>query len=522
MVGVLVRLRLALLRRARGTGPTARLWYGATWLLGLLVGGAVGAGVALLLRADPGGFAGIALAVLALTVAFAWVVIPILVPALANQAIDPARLDAYPIPARTKVAGLLAGSLIAPTVLGLLVGGLGGAVGAALAGASPVGVLLAVGAAAVMVVLCVAVSGAVQALLSDALGSRRGRDAVLVLSGGLALLGVLLGQLGQLAPGSGGAVAGLASGPIGVALTWLPPASLGAAMADFADGRPAVGLARTATGLLVIAGAVWGWARVVAHRPRAAGRGSSAARATGIEQSLGPWPLTAIGHSRFAAALYQQWRYTCFRSPAAVRYVLLPMIIVAPLLALRGSELPMVLIAATLAIAASAGTASAFDFDDRGFEFLMTTGAPWRPVLLGKVVSAILLGMPFLVVMLVGVAVAFDRRDELLAGLVLALALALMGIGLGAASSARNPANKARRQQQQGARLAAQFLVVGFPLLVVGAVYGLRSALGLEIGDLTLALALLPIGGLTAWYGVALGARWLQRDPWRVHELLEL
>ena len=75
----------------------------------------------------------------------------------------------------------------------------------------------------------------------------------------------------------------------------------------------------------------------------------------------------------------------------------MPWLAFLPVLLLRGAELPMVLIAGVLGIAASGGASYAFDFDDRGFEFLMMTGAPWRPVLLGKAVSFSIIGLPVLV-----------------------------------------------------------------------------------------------------------------------------
>jgi hypothetical protein len=518
MVGVLVRLRLALAARGRGSGTVARLWRGGTWVLGLLLGGLVGAGVALLLVQDPGGYAAPSLTMLALVVGFSWVAIPILVPALANQAIDPARLDPYPLAPRTQVVGLLAGALVAPTVLGLLLGGLGGAVGVALAGGGVLAAAGAVGAALVLVGLCVAASGAVQAFLASALSSRRGRDVVLLLSGGVALLGALVGEVAPRAAGFAGA---FADGPLATALSWIPPGSLGASMASFADGQVGAALARVGTGLLGTALAIGWWVRVIAGRPSTAGRASAAPRSTGIEQALGPWPLTVLGHSRFAAALYQQWRYMFFRSAAALRYLVVPLVAFLPLLLLRGADLPLVLVAGVLGIAASTGASYAFDFDDRGFEFLMMTGAPWRPVLLGKALSFTILGLPVLVGFWVALALVFDRRDELAAGMTLALALTLMGLGLGAAASVRNPSNKAQRRQQRGARLAVQLLVVAIPLLVAGALFWLRGELAPGISDLALAVALLPLGAAVAWTGVELGARWLTRDPWRTHALLE-
>ena len=184
MAGVLLQLKLAIQRRSFGHGGTAqRAAYVGGWLLAVVLGLGAGAVVALL-DASRDGLGDLALVSLLTLVFLGWVLVPVVMPGIGDQTVDPARLEQYPISAGQQVSGLLLGALVAPTALFTLLLAAGGTFATGEAVSARIFVLLA---AVVFTVQCVAASRSVQALLSGMLQSRRGRDLVLAASGVLTL-----------------------------------------------------------------------------------------------------------------------------------------------------------------------------------------------------------------------------------------------------------------------------------------------------------------------------------------------
>ena len=107
MARVLVALRLAIQRRARGRGALARVWFMVRWLgamaLGLFLGYAVAG-----LDAMRTGVSDLMLAVFFTMVFVVWLIVPVMKPQLAVQTVDPERLEQFPLSAREQVLGPLA------------------------------------------------------------------------------------------------------------------------------------------------------------------------------------------------------------------------------------------------------------------------------------------------------------------------------------------------------------------------------------------------------------------------------
>jgi hypothetical protein len=180
---VILRLKLAILRRGRGRGGAAqRVWFILSWavtvVLGLAVGGSLAAAASM-----PGPRGDLVVVVVGSLVVLAWVLTPVLAPGLSDQVVDPARLEQYPLTRREQVGGLLLAGLVSPAAAFTLLISAGGT--AAAGERWTVGVVVAT-LAVLTTVFCVAASRTTQTVLAGALTSRRGRELVIVLGGALA------------------------------------------------------------------------------------------------------------------------------------------------------------------------------------------------------------------------------------------------------------------------------------------------------------------------------------------------
>ena len=182
MAVVLLQLKLAIQRRSFGHGGTGqRLAYVGGWLLALVLGLGTGAVVAFL-DSSRDGLGDLALVGLLTVVFLGWVLVPVVMPGLGDQTVDPARLEQYPISPQGSRCPDCCWALSSPrrrcSRSCWRPVGPSRPVKQSLRGCSWLP------AAVVFTVLCVAASRSVQALLSGVLQSRRGRDLVLVGNGG--------------------------------------------------------------------------------------------------------------------------------------------------------------------------------------------------------------------------------------------------------------------------------------------------------------------------------------------------
>ena len=247
MALVLLRLRLAIARRSRGTGNAAQLYLATSWVLGGISGLLAGMSIATILS---GSGAGDLLLLAAFCAVFLpWVIGPIVEPTLADGVVDPRRLEQFPLTGWQQVSGLLAGALASPTATFTFLMAAGGAFALDV---DPAVRIAAVVVAVAYTLLCVATSRSVQALLAGALGSRRGAD-IAAIAASLLVLGIyLFAQEARNAVETLGALA--LDGPIGTVVSWLPPGAAARALLDARDGDWLGFAVRTGVVLATIAG----------------------------------------------------------------------------------------------------------------------------------------------------------------------------------------------------------------------------------------------------------------------------
>jgi ABC-2 type transport system permease protein len=515
---VLVRLKLAIQRRSWGHGGTGqRLAFVFGWLLALVLGLGAGELVAFL-DSSRDGLGDLALVVLLTVVFLGWVLIPVVLPGITDQTVDPARLEQYPISAGQQVAGLLLGALIAPTALFTFLLAAGGTFAAGASASARVFVLVA---AVVFTVLCVAASRSVQALLAGVLQSRRGRDVAIAATGVLALGGYLISRsANNLAEN----LLELESAPTEAVLSWLPPGAIGQGVIAVRDDQWGSGLAHLLVALagIGVAVAAWAWAirrRVRGTSARSAGRGG---QPTSGQVSLAPVPLSAWRPSPTLASASQQARYFFFRSPRAVQSAALPAVMGIVLAHTSVADGGLVIAAVFFVLVALMATAfNLFAFDDTGFSYLIATATPWRPVLVGKALVGLLIVGPVLAALVAVEAALNDLWSTAVAAFAVGASVALVVIGVGAVISVVTPLNQvhpagpSRRRVLVGvmAGLAAVVLVLG----VAGFAWVLLS----DQADPTwMALGAVPVAGLLAWALLRYAGGRLERDPWRVHDML--
>lgn len=512
MALVLVRLRLALARHGTGrSGGSERAWFMASWALGLVLGLATGAVVAELesSRSGPGDVGVVAL----LTIVWlGWVVLPVVLPALADTTVDPARLEQFPLRRREQVVGLTAGSLLAPTAVFTLLAAAGGTVASGESWSARLAVLTS---ALLFTVLCVLSSRAVQALLAGALRSRRGRDAVAVLSS-LVALGIWF-----VARSSRDAVAGLEdpSGPLVAAMSWFPPGAAARASLDARDGDWASSGAHLA--VVVAAGLalalLWAWALERrldggTSRGRVRPEGDPAApRPALLPRAL---PSTSPGPAVAAAA--QQLRYLFFRSPRAVQAVALPVVLGAVLGHSTVGEGGLMV--GVILFTLLCGTASCFALlghDGPGFGYLLLAGPPWRAVLAGKASASLLYLVPLTAVFALVEGAVHGDLENAPAALLAGTAVLLAAAGVGAVGSVRSPVD----QTAPGRRRAGVVAVLGwyalfFVVVGVGALFGAALAESVPVTWVVTGAVLVAL--VAALLLVDAAGRRLARDPWRV------
>ena len=520
MALVLLRLRLAILRRGRGSGGAAqRVWFLLSWVIALVLGLGVG-GMTALAASSPGP-SGDLLVVLVTTVVFlAWLISPILLPGLADEVVDPARLEQFPVRPRDQVLGGLLGGLVGPTALFTFLA----AVGPVVADGASVGArLVTVVFAFVFTVMCVSGARSVQALLTGALRSRRGRDLVLVL-GGVLGLGAYLAS--QAVHDVTGAIVALENSAVVGVLGWLPSGALGHATIDVREGMWLLATLRLLVALGTVALFLTAWSWALGRRVRGVSARAGARRTAGgpqVELGLFPPVLAALEPTPARAAAAQQLRYYLFRSPQAVQGGLLPFVIAVVFAHTAVASGGVVVGAAAMAAfvaAVSTAFINVFGYDDAGVRYLVQGAAPMDQVLRGK--SLALLG-PAIVVLAVFVLVEAGLTNawgEVLPSLFVGSAVLALGAGIGAHVSVLTPQNRVSRQIAKGRALLTAFAVLAVMAVAATAVVLAAQALGEAIGTTAAAGALLVLAAAVTWLLLRTAGSALDRRPLRLLRLL--
>ncbi len=517
MALVLLRLRLAIARRTRGTGNAAQLYLATSWVVGS-VGGLL-AGTVSAALVTVGGTADLLLLVGFWAVFLPWVVGPIVEPTLADGAVDPELLEQYPLTGWEQVRGLLVGALVSPTATFTFLFAVGGVV--ALGEDLPVR-LASLAAAAGFTVMCVSLSRTSQSLLAGLLRSRRGADIAASAASVLVLAIYLFAQDARAATASLGGQS--AYGPVGTLLSWTPPGAAGRAIVSARDGDWLDFLLRLGilAATIALALAVWAWAL-----ERRVNGATGTYRAAARQSIAGSLPLTPgllrklpAGPAR--AATSQQLRYFFLRSPRAIQALVIPPVmgVVVAHSSFDGHG-PEAQTAAFAALSVVAGCFNLFAYDGQGFSYFLLGGAPLRRVLLGKALAPLLYLLPLVV--------GFSLVENLVQGLgPAALASSILagscvvalGVGVGSVATVLNPSDQSRLGQRQGSFVRVFAWFMGY-FAVVGIGGGLWWALAVYIGSLSAGLVMLAATVLVAHRLLAWSGQRLERDPHRVLRRLD-
>ncbi|MGW3202809.1 transporter [Streptomyces sp. NPDC001135] len=218
--------------------------------------------------------------------ALGWAVLPLFFPT-GDETLDPTRLVMLPLRPRPLVRALLAASLVGTGPLFTLLVLAGCALSLAHGAA---GLLCAVVAVGLSLLVCVALARAVATANVRLLTSRKGRDLA-VLSGLVIAVGAQLVNFGAQHLGS----AGLRPlQPVADVLSWVPPASAVAAVRAASEGSYGIALAQLAVAAAGLAALITGWARSLTRLMTApdastlqpADAGGSRRSATGLARLL--------------------------------------------------------------------------------------------------------------------------------------------------------------------------------------------------------------------------------------------
>ena len=158
-------------------------------------------------------------------------------------------------------------------------------------------------------------------------------------------------------------------------------------------------------------------------------------------------------------------------------------------------------------------------FDDKGFSYLVSSGAPLDKVLKGKSLSLLVYMLPSLIVVLIVESLISGRWDEFLDATLLGASFAVIGIAIGTVISVWLPVNQITRSGGKGRAFAGLF--AGFGVMLVLGMIALAVLLGLPDVDHTVlgAVALVSLSAVS-WLIMTLSGRRLNRHPLRVQNLL--
>ena len=257
MAGLLVSLKLRLLRNALRSSTGARV----SFILSTVLAGLVAAATFAALAALRGQAAAADVTTVAFTVfAFGWLILPLVAFGL-DATLDPATLAPYPLRTRPLAAGLLAASAAGAWPLANVLGLLGVTVGLA---HSAAGVAVAVLAVLLEVAFCITLARFVTTALAGLLRSRRGKDLAAFLVLPIFALYELFIQVVPKLTAEGKLTTGSFAG-VGGWLRWIPPGMAAHAIQDASAGHPGAALLRLALLAVITAALGWLWIRFLAR-----------------------------------------------------------------------------------------------------------------------------------------------------------------------------------------------------------------------------------------------------------------
>ena len=490
MVGVLVRLKLTLLRnQARaGTEKVVLLVVGAVMALG--VGAGLTAGL-LSLRFIALDLAGAVVVIAGGLGVLAWALLPLLTSS-DDVLVDPARFALLPLRPRTLAAGLFVATALSPMGVVTVVSSLTLAVTFSRGPAPVASVAVALVAALAGSATCLLASRTVLTSAAAALAGRRGREitiAVGVLTVSLlGLAGPALAEVGErLRSGSVDALVQV--------VAWSPLGAAWAAPWAAAEGRWAVVGGRGLVAGATLVGLWLLYTRAVRARLRPAGAARSP-RPSASRPRRRPG-RTLLPDTPLGALTGRCLRYWLRDSRYQVSVIALPVVVGLLLVLPRLTDSPAAFALVTgplLGLLLALSMLNELAFDGSALWTSLSAGVRGRDDRSARVVALLVWAAPFTVVVSVLGTMAGGRPELAPAAVGLAVGTLLVGNGVAAVSSVAlafpvPPAGSNPFSGNAGAGAAA-LLQQGASMLVLGPL-------------------LLPLGGLAVWAWFVPAAGWL-------------
>lgn len=426
MVALLVQLKLTLLRNGlrRSVWRTVGLILGAVYALGLVLSAYAGL-VALRWTSTTITAEVTVLVYSALTAG--WLVLSLLVFGV-DETVDPARFALLPVRARELLPGLLAAALVGvPGAATVLV-----ALGLVVTWArTPALAVAAVLAAVLGTVTCVLVSRTATSAFSSFLSSRRFRDlAAILLAVVGATLGIGINLLSRLAQRYLTDPAALLATCAAVA-SWSPFGWAWALPGDVARGAWAQAALHLVLAVALAAGLWACWTYVLARRlvePTSGGSGSASVSGGGwIERLYPPGAAGAI-----ATRSLRYWRRDSRHLATLASALVTPLILLVVLWVNPGAtSRPTVFVPVVLALLIGTSVAADLSFDGSALWLHVSAGVPGADDRKGRVLAALTVFGPLLLVMHLVVAAPSGAWSDLPAAVGLSAALTLGGLGVG-------------------------------------------------------------------------------------------
>ena len=379
MVALIVGLKWQLLRNGlrRSTPQLVGMIIGAVY--GLSVIAVAVSGLVALRFAVPSDVARTVVIIGGSVLTLGWAIFPVIAYGV-DETLDPARFATFAVPRRQLVLGLLASSLVSVPAAVTVVLGLTTVITWS---RSVLGVLVAMVAAFVAVLTCVALSRVTSTAFAAMSRHRRGREAISLV---VLLIAVGLGVVGSSvtkrlsAPGLMFQVANV--------LGWTPLGLAWSAPAEVVNGAIVSGLVRLVLAVVVLGAALLAWDRVLRgalESPQGTSGGHASSETTG-DTGLG-WfarmPGTPAG--AVAARSITYWRRDPRYLSSLALMLLVPLALLLPQLS-GGSRLWALAMAPVAGFALGWSMHNDIAYDGTAFWTHVSTGVSGRADRLGRLV----------------------------------------------------------------------------------------------------------------------------------------
>ncbi|MFJ6697218.1 transporter [Streptomyces sp. NPDC091272] len=481
-----VRLKLALLKNGLRQSSGRKAAFVTTAVLVLLFSALQLVGL-IAMRGQS--FAPTLTLLMALVVAVGWTFMPLFFPS-GDETLDPSRLVMLPLRPRPLVQALLVASLVGIGPLFTVCLAIGSVIAVAHGAA---GAVVAVPAAVLLVLTCVALARAVATANVRLLTSRRGRDLA-VLSGLIVAVGIQFVNFGWQRLANSGGLSVL--DPVADVVQWVPPASAIGAVHSVSEGAYGRGAAQLALAAVALAALLWSWERGLVKLMTAPDGSTIQASGPARKESSAGWLSRLLPDGRTAATAQRVLRYI-WRDPKTKGAWITSLaigLIVPVFNALQGTG--SVYLASMATGMLGMQTFNQFGTDTSAFWMVATTVSTTRDAyeeLRARLLALFAITVPYTVLVTAVTAAIVD--DWGVFPEVLGLAFALLGalLAAGLVASARFPYSVPQEGAYKNAAPGQ------------GSLAWMSLLTGLVVSTVVCA----PLIGLTVWLHVAGHATWM-------------